>query len=99
MDSSATIRQKALPNISYPLNLLHLSDLDTITEMRSSAEYHKVNQALKNAHRAKQATKPWVPSPRSVHMGQWTLGDRSVFASVVSKHSAAASTASSPFKI
>lgn len=87
MDSPAVTRRKALPSVFYSLDLLHLTDIDTITEMQSSAKYHKVNQALKSAQRAKQATKPLISSPRSVHEGRWTLGDKSVFASAISRYS------------
>lgn len=94
MDTPATTRRKALPSIYYSTNLLSLSDFDTITEIRSSADYHKANQALKNAQKAKQATKPWVATPKSTHKGYWTSGDKSVFSSAVSRHSPAAPTAS-----
>lgn len=88
MDSPAVTRRKALPSVFYSLDLLHLTDIDTITEMQSSAKYHKVNQALKSAQRAKQATKPWISSPRvyTKVAGHW---GQVCFASAISRYSTA----------
>lgn len=95
MDPSAIDRQKALPSISYSLNLLSTSDFDAICDIRSSADYHKANQALRDAQRAKHATKPWVAAPKISYNGQWTLRDKYVFSSAVSRHIPAMSTTSS----